>query len=207
MLTNDLTNSRKVWPDKDGPALTNRLAAEIAAIDQFADCPHDPREARALLEKLQAQMVRVPRGESLRAAQYNEAYNGALRDVARAKRAGLYSRDFMLPPAPANVTPNVLGELNHLIAEMGEKLEAFEARQFPVQHGTDPTISEVQRKAISAAQLRIIDLEWHNKSLEAKLRQVVEHSNKLVDAIRNLEDKLAALSPHPDLIERERDGP
>jgi hypothetical protein len=140
-----LTNNQRVVPDKDGPALINKIAAEIAAIDPLADCPHHPTEARALLEQLQSQMVRVPRGEALRAEQYSVAYNGALRDVAKAKRLGLYPRDFKLSPPPSNCTPDDLRQLQDQIAELGEKLEQHESKSFK---GEERTPEQLRIEAI-----------------------------------------------------------
>jgi hypothetical protein len=203
-----LTNNQRVVPDKDGPALINRIAAEIAAIDPLADCPHHPTEARALLERLQSRMVRVPTGEALRAEQYSTAYNGALRDLARAKRCGLYPRDFMLPQPPSNCTPDALGQLQHQISELGDKLEEHESKSFKSEERTPE-------------QLRIQAIE---RRLDKALPAIIDHHNALVASVNALEAKLSrleavmaigprlvqpaltAVEGHPDLIEK-RESP
>ena len=159
-----------------GPALINKIAAEIAAIDPLADCPHHPTEARALLEQLQSQMVRVPRGEALRAEQYSVAYNGALRDVAKAKRFGLYPRDFKLSPPPSNCTPDALRQLQDQIAELGEKLEQHESKSF-------------KGEARTPEQLRIEAIERRlNRALDA----IIKHSNGLTDGLNAFGSALRA---------------
>jgi hypothetical protein len=212
MLTSGLTNLLRVVPDKSGPLPINVIAADIEEAAPGTGCPRDLKEARALLEELQARNNRPPSGASLRSAQYSEMYNGALRDMAKAKRFGLYPKDFMFRPPPSNCTPDDLRQLQDQIGEMHEKLEAFEARRFDVN------------KEQTAEQRRIIDAEQRIKQLEAKLRQVIDHHNKLVADVNECEARCArlegvmALGPrlvqpaltavqgHADLIEK-RESP
>jgi hypothetical protein len=188
-----LTNDLKVVGDERGPLPINVIAAQIYALDCHAIVPHDIKAAGQLLAELEARGNRPLSGADRRYAEASELYNGALRDLARAKRARLYSPDYLLPQ-PGN-TPDALQELRGAVGELHQRLEAFEERRFDPHQETTP-----ERR-------RIVDLEQHVRAIEAKLRQAIEHSNKLVNAINNLEEKLAALSPHPDLIERRRDGP
>jgi hypothetical protein len=198
-----LTNDRPVVADRNGPGLINRIAAEGVAIDPTFDCPKDPREARAAVDKLQAQMVRVPKGDELRGQQYDELYNGRLRTLEKAKRYGLYPRNFMLPRPSGPVTPDVLRQFQDLTNEIDEKIEAYESKY------ADPKNKTPSERRLDAIEQRL------NRALPA----IVKHSNQLGTELEEVKAKLArleavmALGPrlvqpalttgHPDLIERE----
>lgn len=199
-----LTNDLKIVGDERGPLPINVIAAQIYALDCHAIVPHDVKAAGQLLAELEARGNRPLSGADRRYAQANELYNGALRDLARAKRAKLYPPDHRLP-LPGN-TPDSLQALRDAVGEMRERLEQYELRRFDPHSEATPE------------QHRIIDAEQRIRAIEAKLRQVVEHSNKLVDAIKTNEGRIArleavmaigprlvqpALTPHPDLIEKD----
>jgi uncharacterized protein YdcH (DUF465 family) len=107
-----------------------------------------------------------------------------LQNLAKAKRARLYAKDYQLPRGTGG--PDDIRVLQDAISDLHEKLDAYEGRKF--------TVVDIG-KGHSAEQLRIMDLESRLRAHEAKLRQIVEHSNKLVDAIKGLEDRIAQLEP------------
>jgi hypothetical protein len=146
-----------------------KYAAEIYAIDAHAVCPHDPREARVLLDKLQKERG-APResGQDRRLAQLHECYNAMLPVLAKAKRVGVRPADAK-PPAfrqGCEVSPDALKEMQEFSQQLDIDIAEWEA------HTPD--------------QRRIA-------RLEARLAMMVVHSNGLVDACKDYEQRIARL--------------
>jgi hypothetical protein len=165
-------NAIAVQPNSEGSA-AERLAFQIRLIDPHVYLPPDRNELEALLDRLQTQMVWVPKGEELRAQQYNELYNSKLRDLEKAKRYGLYPKTFRLLPPSTKVTPDVLREFQDIINELDERIEKYESQ--------------------TPDQRRVTALEASRDALTARLKLITDHSNKLVDAIKELEERLIRL--------------
>lgn len=151
-----LSNDFPVQPDLHGDPV-QQYAAKILAIDPHVTVPHDVREARRLLAKLEAHNDRPMAAPVLRLAQFHQLWNAMLPQLAKAKRCGVRSRDTKLPEFPqgGDVSPDALRELQDFAQEIDIDLEEWG------RHTED--------------QRRI-------KRLEAKLALIVEHSNKLVTA-------------------------
>lgn len=163
-----LTNQFAVRPDNDGDLL-QRTAAQILAIDSHAVVPHDVREARALLDKLQRDRG-APResASNLRLTQIHDVYNALLRPLAYAKRIGVRSADTKMPPIPlgGEVSPDQL----QLMQEFAQQLD----------------IDIAEWESHTPDQRRIA-------RLESRLALVIEHSNRLVTAILEYERRIARL--------------
>jgi hypothetical protein len=162
-----LTNQFPVRPDNDGDLL-QRTAAQILAIDSHAIIPHDMREARTLLAKLQDRGAPRESGANLRLTQIHDVYNALLRPLAHAKRIGVRSVDTKPPALPqgGDVSPDAL----RLMQEFSAAL--------------DIDVSEWERH--TPDQRRIA-------RLESRLALVIEHSNRLVTAILEYERRIARL--------------
>jgi hypothetical protein len=125
-----LTNNFKIRPDLQGDIL-QRYAAHISAIDPNAICPHNPREARALLDDLQRKQ-RQPRsdGNELRLTQIHEVWNALLPQLNKAKRLGILARDAKVPKIPEGsiVSPDDLQTMIQFSGQLDEDIAAFEAQ-------------------------------------------------------------------------------
>jgi hypothetical protein len=125
-----LTNNLKIRPDPQGD-IVQQIAVKIYALDPHADCPHNPKEARALLDELQRKQRQPrPSGEELRVSQIYEVYNGLLPQLAKAKRLGIRSRDAKPPQLPANgdVSPDDLQVMTEFSMQLDIDIDAFEAQ-------------------------------------------------------------------------------
>jgi hypothetical protein len=126
-----LTNQFKVRPDPEGDQV-QRYAAAILAIDPQAVCPHDPKEARALLDELQGKQRQPrPSGEDLRFSQIHEVWNALLPQLAKARKLGIRARDNAnVPKIPENgiVTPDDLQVMTEFSHQLDEDIAAFEAQ-------------------------------------------------------------------------------
>lgn len=125
-----LTNNFKVRPDLQGDLL-QQIAARIFAIDPGLDCPHDPREARAMLDELQRRKQGPQRGNELRLTQIHEVWNALLPQLAKARKLGIRSRDNAnVPKIPqdAIITPDHLQVMIRFSGQLDEDIADFEAQ-------------------------------------------------------------------------------
>jgi hypothetical protein len=125
-----LTNNLKIRPDLQGDTL-QQYAAKILAIDPNAICPHNPREARALLDELQRKQ-RQPRseGNELRLTQIHEIWNALLPQLNKAKRLGILARDAKVPKIPESgvASPDDLQVMTEFSHQLDEDIAAFEVQ-------------------------------------------------------------------------------
>lgn len=177
-----MTNDLPATPDKHGmPA--ERVAYDILQLNPHAVVPSEPREARALLDRLQreAPQMRLT-GSALRGGQYHDLYNGSLELLRKAKSLGLRPRDATLPPPPDVVTPDDLAALQSVVNELGEDVD--------------------RRESCTLEQWRILKLEADIKALKAQNKAIIGHSNQLVTWLKELDVKFADLEARLKVVMR-----
>jgi hypothetical protein len=173
-----LTNSLKIRPDRQGDLL-QQYAARIADIDPNVDCPHDPKEARALLAELEQKQIK-PRdtAQDLRLIQLHEVWNALLPQLAKAKRLGVRSRDAISPALPAGgvATPDDLHAMREFAQQLDIDIETFEAKT-------------VEQRAID--------------KLDARCAEIAKAHNILVRECNKRDDRIAALEAIIGVLKKE----
>jgi hypothetical protein len=163
-----LTNQFPVQADEQGDLL-QRVAHQILLLDACAVVPHDLKQARVLLDKLEREQPRTqPSADGRRFNQFNELRNATLLPLQRAKRLGLRPADAKLPEPSSRgaVTEDELQVLREIAAQIDIDIEAHQA--------------------LTPEQRRIL-------RLEARIARVVEHNNSLVTALKDQEERIARL--------------
>jgi hypothetical protein len=154
-----LTSIFPVRPDPQGGVL-QQYGAEIIKLDKHAVIPHDPKEARRMLDELRLrQGAPAISFNDRRLGQLHEIHNAMLPRLALARRLGVRPSNAKPPVVPAggNVSEDELNVVRNFAQQLDIDIELFEST--------------------TAEQRRIM-------KLESRLTMVIAHSNGLVDAIR-----------------------
>jgi hypothetical protein len=165
-----LSNDFKPVPDSRGNPI-EQCAAEILRLNPHAVVPNDMPSARRMLGELQKTVGETGTFSSphdRRLSQFHECYNAMLPRLALAKRLGA---------RPSNTKPPSIPNGGGVTADELRVMQEYASQ-------LDIDIEEFQKT--TAEQRRIMQLE-------ARVHAIVEHSNSLVTAMLDYEQRIQRL--------------